>query len=178
MWKIMRLYPPLLIVHDSFLFFLQNGEIAMLGEITHLQAIIDDLTVLTTDPHKLPPASEQVRHGRTACGTRNVGGGRGEVIKQRPSSLSGDHRSEGVRLQLVLSDPPFITEQLRLPQEQHVQVQAHTRTHLRAHSRHTCIRKRSLVCFTVAFLYVCESVCHRCLSGHLHVIFKSVSSSL
>lgn len=38
----------------------QNGEIAMLGEITHLQAIIDDLTVLTTDPHKLPPASEQV----------------------------------------------------------------------------------------------------------------------
>uniref|UniRef100_A0A8C6NNV3 MTSS I-BAR domain containing 2b n=1 Tax=Nothobranchius furzeri TaxID=105023 RepID=A0A8C6NNV3_NOTFU len=38
----------------------QNGEIAMLGEITHLQAIIDDLTLLTTDPHKLPPASEQV----------------------------------------------------------------------------------------------------------------------
>ncbi|XP_068432113.1 protein MTSS 2 isoform X2 [Clinocottus analis] len=37
-----------------------KGEIAMLGEITHLQAIIDDLTVLTTDPHKLPPASEQV----------------------------------------------------------------------------------------------------------------------
>uniref|UniRef100_A0AAZ3SPW5 IMD domain-containing protein n=1 Tax=Oncorhynchus tshawytscha TaxID=74940 RepID=A0AAZ3SPW5_ONCTS len=37
-----------------------NGEIAMLGEITHLQAIVDDLTVLTEDPHKLPPASEQV----------------------------------------------------------------------------------------------------------------------
>lgn len=36
----------------------------MLGEITHLQAIIDDLTVLTTDPHKLPPASEQVRHAQ------------------------------------------------------------------------------------------------------------------
>nr|XP_046253392.1 protein MTSS 2 isoform X3 [Scatophagus argus] len=47
----------------TFIGFLQpvvNGEIAMLGEITHLQAIIDDLTVLTTDPHKLPPASEQV----------------------------------------------------------------------------------------------------------------------
>ncbi|XP_068506559.1 protein MTSS 2 isoform X6 [Syngnathus scovelli] len=47
----------------TFSAFLQpvvNGEIAMLGEITHLQAIIDDLTVLTTDPHKLPPASEQV----------------------------------------------------------------------------------------------------------------------
>ncbi|KAM6976652.1 protein MTSS 2 isoform 3-T3 [Aplochiton taeniatus] len=47
----------------TFTGFLQpvvNGEIAMLGEITHLQAIVDDLTVLTTDPHKLPPASEQV----------------------------------------------------------------------------------------------------------------------
>ncbi|XP_016396520.1 MTSS1-like protein isoform X4 [Sinocyclocheilus rhinocerous] len=47
----------------TFISFLQpvvNGEIAMLGEITHLQAIIDDLTVLTLDPHKLPPASEQV----------------------------------------------------------------------------------------------------------------------
>ncbi|XP_058848734.1 protein MTSS 2-like isoform X10 [Acipenser ruthenus] len=47
----------------TFIGFLQpvvNGEIAMLGEITHLQAIIDDLTVLTADPHKLPPASEQV----------------------------------------------------------------------------------------------------------------------
>ena len=38
----------------------------MLVEITHLQAIIDDLTVLTTDPHKLPAASEQVyKHTRT-----------------------------------------------------------------------------------------------------------------
>nr|XP_023678502.1 MTSS1-like protein isoform X5 [Paramormyrops kingsleyae] len=47
----------------TFISFLQpvvNGEIAMLGEITHLQGIIDDLVVLTTDPHKLPPASEQV----------------------------------------------------------------------------------------------------------------------
>ncbi|XP_051580017.1 protein MTSS 2-like isoform X1 [Myxocyprinus asiaticus] len=46
----------------NFINFLQpvvNGEIAMLGEATHLQAIIDDLTVLTTDPHKLPEASEQ-----------------------------------------------------------------------------------------------------------------------
>lgn len=43
---------------------LQNIEIAMLGEVTHLQAIVDDLTVLTEDPHKLPPASEQVTHFR------------------------------------------------------------------------------------------------------------------
>lgn len=32
----------------------------MLGEITHLQGIIEDLVVLTAEPHKLPPASEQV----------------------------------------------------------------------------------------------------------------------
>ncbi|XP_076127603.1 protein MTSS 2-like isoform X1 [Alosa pseudoharengus] len=44
----------------SMLLPVVNGEIAMLGEVTHLQAIIDDLTVLTTDPHKLPAASEQV----------------------------------------------------------------------------------------------------------------------
>ncbi|XP_029289405.1 MTSS I-BAR domain containing 2a isoform X4 [Cottoperca gobio] len=37
-----------------------NVEIAMLGEITHLQPIVDDLTMLTEDPHKLPPSSEQV----------------------------------------------------------------------------------------------------------------------
>lgn len=41
-------------------FIFKNGEIAMLGEVTHLQTIVDDLTMLTTDPHKLPEASEQV----------------------------------------------------------------------------------------------------------------------
>nr|XP_033788763.1 protein MTSS 1 isoform X3 [Geotrypetes seraphini] len=35
-------------------------EISMLGEITHLQTISDDLKTLTMDPHKLPPASEQI----------------------------------------------------------------------------------------------------------------------
>ncbi|XP_042336786.1 protein MTSS 2 isoform X7 [Sceloporus undulatus] len=47
----------------TFITYLQpvvNGEITMLGEITHLQGIIDDLVVLTADPHKLPLASEQV----------------------------------------------------------------------------------------------------------------------
>ncbi|KAH0619419.1 hypothetical protein JD844_000032 [Phrynosoma platyrhinos] len=46
----------------TFIAYLQpvvNGEITMLGEITHLQGIIDDLVVLTADPHKLPLASEQ-----------------------------------------------------------------------------------------------------------------------
>ncbi|NWW35957.1 MTSSL protein, partial [Panurus biarmicus] len=47
----------------TFITFLQpvvNGELTMLGEITHLQGIIEDLMVLTAEPHKLPPASEQV----------------------------------------------------------------------------------------------------------------------
>lgn len=51
----------------------QNGELTMLGEITHLQGIIDDLVVLTAEPHKLPPASEQVQ---PALGAEQ---GRGEM---------------------------------------------------------------------------------------------------
>ncbi|XP_078146263.1 LOW QUALITY PROTEIN: protein MTSS 1-like [Centroberyx gerrardi] len=35
-------------------------EMSMLGEITHLQTLTDDLKTLTMDPHKLPPSSEQV----------------------------------------------------------------------------------------------------------------------
>ncbi|XP_061109550.1 protein MTSS 1-like isoform X5 [Conger conger] len=37
-----------------------DEEVSMLGEVTHLQTIADDLKALTMDPHKLPPASEQV----------------------------------------------------------------------------------------------------------------------
>lgn len=32
----------------------------MLGEVTHLQTILEDLCNLTVDPNALPPASEQV----------------------------------------------------------------------------------------------------------------------
>lgn len=44
------------LAHFSF----QEEEISMLGEITHLQTISDDLKSLTMDPHKLPSSSEQV----------------------------------------------------------------------------------------------------------------------
>ncbi|XP_054897796.1 protein MTSS 1-like isoform X3 [Poeciliopsis prolifica] len=37
-----------------------DEEISMLAEVTHLQTISEDLKALTSDPHKLPPASEQV----------------------------------------------------------------------------------------------------------------------
>ncbi|KAB5586325.1 hypothetical protein PHYPO_G00000300 [Pangasianodon hypophthalmus] len=39
-----------------------DEEMAMLGEIVHLQTIAEDLKALTMDPHKLPPASEQIIH--------------------------------------------------------------------------------------------------------------------
>ncbi|XP_038135711.1 protein MTSS 1-like isoform X5 [Cyprinodon tularosa] len=37
-----------------------DEEMSMLGEITHLQNLTDDLKSLTMDPHKLPASSEQV----------------------------------------------------------------------------------------------------------------------
>ncbi|XP_057193706.1 protein MTSS 1 isoform X2 [Triplophysa rosa] len=37
-----------------------DEEISMLGEVTHLQTILEDLGTLTTNPNSLPPASEQV----------------------------------------------------------------------------------------------------------------------
>ncbi|XP_037119833.1 protein MTSS 1-like isoform X2 [Syngnathus acus] len=35
-------------------------EMSMLGELSHLQTLTEDLKMLTMDPHKLPPSSEQV----------------------------------------------------------------------------------------------------------------------
>ena len=51
---------PLVRVTSSLVCALQEEEMSMLGEITHLQTLNDDLKSLTMDPHKLPPASEQV----------------------------------------------------------------------------------------------------------------------
>lgn len=45
----------------------QDHEINMLGEVTHLQTILEDLTNLTAEPHKLPPASEQVPSSSSLC---------------------------------------------------------------------------------------------------------------
>lgn len=38
----------------------QDHEINMLGEVTHLQTILGDLINLTAEPNKLPASSEQV----------------------------------------------------------------------------------------------------------------------
>lgn len=60
----------------------------MLGEITHLQGIIDDLVVLTAEPHKLPPASEQVWPGP---GTGRVGQGDGLPLAGTVEEEGGQH---------------------------------------------------------------------------------------
>lgn len=39
---------------------LQDEEVAMLSELSHLQEVVDQVQKLTTDPFTLPPASEQV----------------------------------------------------------------------------------------------------------------------
>lgn len=72
----------------------QNGELTMLGEITHLQGIIDDLVVLTADPHKLPPASEQVR---PALGSRVRTGTRTNEGMVLPSCGDSRKRRESLR---------------------------------------------------------------------------------
>jgi hypothetical protein len=39
---------------------IQDEEVAMLSELSHLQEVVDQVQKLTTDPFTLPPASEQV----------------------------------------------------------------------------------------------------------------------
>jgi hypothetical protein len=39
---------------------LQDEEVAMLSELSHLQEVVDQVQKLTADPYTLPPASEQV----------------------------------------------------------------------------------------------------------------------
>lgn len=55
---------------------------SMLGEITHLQTLTDDLKLLTMDPHKLPASSEQVSELK--------------LIIQNPKDLS--ERPDGPRM--------------------------------------------------------------------------------
>lgn len=124
----------------------------MLGEVTHLQAISDDLKALTSDPHKLPPASEQVR--------KMTGNVRKQIVsiflsqcdwlwffylkgsisrnkhslvtffpatdrlitRQVLSFLSGDHGPEGLRLQLVISNSTFFPQHHHVQEVKHVQV--------------------------------------------------------
>lgn len=47
-------------MHYHVCLLLQDEEVAMLSELSHLQEVVDQVQKLTTDPFTLPPASEQV----------------------------------------------------------------------------------------------------------------------
>lgn len=132
----------------------------MLGEVTHLQAISDDLIALTSDPHKLPPASEQVRKisGMKTSVNKEVkqvvsvflsqydwlwffylkgyiSQNNYSLVKFLPATvlqkrlkwrvlsfLSGDHGTEGLRLQLVISNSTFFPQHHHVQEVKHVQV--------------------------------------------------------
>ncbi|XP_072412179.1 protein MTSS 1 isoform X3 [Chiloscyllium punctatum] len=64
-------------------------EIGMLGEVTHLQSILEDLTNLTADPQILPPASEQV------ILDLKVADDYGYTYHTPPSSPSSSHSRRG-----------------------------------------------------------------------------------
>ncbi|XP_041061520.1 protein MTSS 1 isoform X2 [Carcharodon carcharias] len=64
-------------------------EIGMLGEVTHLQTILEDLTNLTADPQKLPPASEQVILDLKVADDYNY------TYHTPPSSPSSSHSRRG-----------------------------------------------------------------------------------
>lgn len=105
----------------------------MLGEVTHLQTISEDLKALTSDPHKLPPASEQVRKNikkikYSLCASYFCAfffffkilftTFFSQLWKKNQLiilSISGDLGLEGLRLWLVISNSALI------PQHHHVQ---------------------------------------------------------
>ncbi|XP_072371492.1 protein MTSS 1 isoform X2 [Scyliorhinus torazame] len=64
-------------------------EIGMLGEVTHLQTILEDLTNLTAEPQKLPPASEQVILDLKVADDYNY------TYHTPPSSPSSSHSRRG-----------------------------------------------------------------------------------
>ncbi|GCB83049.1 hypothetical protein scyTo_0023808 [Scyliorhinus torazame] len=61
----------------------------MLGEVTHLQTILEDLTNLTAEPQKLPPASEQVILDLKVADDYNY------TYHTPPSSPSSSHSRRG-----------------------------------------------------------------------------------
>lgn len=113
---------------------------SMLGEITHLQTLTDDLKALTMDPHKLPASSEQVGPSeqmkpvliQEADGCSHAA----EVLLTEvrfpevssfrllfPSLSAGHRRPEGLRVHLVLPNSALVAEHLQ--EVEHVQVGFH-----------------------------------------------------
>nr|XP_020480806.1 metastasis suppressor protein 1-like isoform X2 [Monopterus albus] len=77
-----------------------DHEINMLGEVTHLQTILEDLTNLTAEPNKLPPASEQVildLKGSDFSYTYQTPPASPSSTLSRKSSISSNYQSGSVR---------------------------------------------------------------------------------
>ncbi|KAM7421931.1 hypothetical protein PAMA_010149 [Pampus argenteus] len=77
-----------------------DHEINMLGEVTHLQTILEDLTNLTAEPSKLPPASEQVildLKGSDFSYTYQTPPASPSNTLSRKSSISSNYQSGSVR---------------------------------------------------------------------------------
>ncbi|XP_053172780.1 protein MTSS 1 isoform X1 [Scomber japonicus] len=77
-----------------------DHEINMLGEVTHLQTILEDLTNLTAEPNKLPPASEQVildLKGSDFSYTYQTPPASPSGTLSRKSSISSNYQSGSVR---------------------------------------------------------------------------------
>ncbi|XP_063072277.1 protein MTSS 1 [Engraulis encrasicolus] len=77
-----------------------DEEIGMLGEVTHLQTILEDLSHLTAEPHKLPPASEQVildLKGSDYNYTYQTPPASPSNTLSRKSSISSNYQSTSVR---------------------------------------------------------------------------------
>ncbi|XP_071349524.1 protein MTSS 1 isoform X2 [Trachinotus anak] len=77
-----------------------DHEINMLGEVTHLQTILEDLMNLTAEPNKLPPASEQVisdLKGSDFSYTYQTPPASPSSTLSRKSSISSNYQSGSVR---------------------------------------------------------------------------------
>ncbi|XP_018518785.1 protein MTSS 1 isoform X2 [Lates calcarifer] len=77
-----------------------DHEINMLGEVTHLQTILEDLMNLTAEPNKLPPASEQVisdLKGSDFNYTYQTPPASPSNTLSRKSSISSNYQSGSVR---------------------------------------------------------------------------------
>uniref|UniRef100_A0A665X9L0 Protein MTSS 2-like n=1 Tax=Echeneis naucrates TaxID=173247 RepID=A0A665X9L0_ECHNA len=77
-----------------------DHEINMLGEVTHLQTILEDLMNLTFEPNKLPPASEQVisdLKGSDFSYTYQTPPASPSSTLSRKSSISSNYQSGSVR---------------------------------------------------------------------------------
>ncbi|KAK1880039.1 Protein MTSS 1 [Dissostichus eleginoides] len=89
-------------------------EMSMLGEITHLQTLTDDLKALTMDPHKLPPSSEQVildLKGSESTWSYQTPPSSPSTTVSRKSSMCSSLNSAPARLSSVSShDSGFISQ--------------------------------------------------------------------